>query len=557
MIVARHWAAALFAVTLLAPSLAAQDKDKGKDKGKGGKPDSAACVLDFDKPSELKDAQSQITISQLGKGDAQKNALKKAIEKLSRRPDYYAPNQNAMNFLLGQALILWSNQPGEPESVRRGDIGFLGEKDQQINLLKAADSVFSIVEKGQPACAEQTSIYRRSAWARYINRVGPLINADKLDSATAVLEQSKVIFRDSPYTFYFEGQITYRKDEYAKAAEAFTMAASKGAAELANDSTFAGMTEYSTFFAAYSLSRAAATQSGADQAASFKKVAAQYSTYLKSFHCGSWAENASTGLFDALRSASDTAGMRVAFETMAKEQRPCSDVWWYNGARDASEVELNDLAIQLADKAVAYSPWSAALGNAGGAYWKAKAWLKLEPIAQRMTQVAPNSPDNWQMLALAYQGLNESATTPAAKKAYSDSLVSAYNAGEKISVKVRIVSFTGDGAKKTIGGTLELVDNTPTPMQQTKPKAGKGGKPAKPAPAPPPQPAAPKLQPKSVTLKLEFLDRAGKVLNVKDSTGTAVPAISQTFTVKSDEKTDFKFTVTDSKIVGFRYAPIP
>jgi len=27
--------------------------------------------------------------------------------------------------------------------------------------------------------------------------------------------------------------------------------------------------------------------------------------------------------------------------------------------------------------------------------------------------------------------------------------------------------------------------------------------------------------------------------------------------VKSDEKTDLKFTVTDSKIVGFRYAPIP
>ena len=550
MIVARRWAAALFAVTLLAPRLAAQDKDKGK----GGKPDSAACAMDFDKPTELKDAQQQITISQLGKGEAQKAALRKAVEKLSRRPDYYAPNQNAMNFLLGEALILWSGQPGEPESVRRGDLGFLGDKDVQINLLKAADSVFSIVEKAQPACAEQTSVYRRSAWARWINRVGPYINSDKLDSASLMLEQSKVIFRDSPFTYYFEGQITYRKDEYAKAAEAFAMAASKGAAELANDSTLAGMTEYSTFFSAYALSRVAALQSAPEQAATFKKVASQYSTYLKSFHCGTWAENSASGLFDALRSASDTAGMRTAFEAMAKEQRPCSDVWWYNAARDASDAGMKELSVQLSDKAVAYSPWSAALGNAAGAYWKAEAWTKLEPAALRLTQVAPNGPDNWELLELSYQGLKKAATAPALQKAYDDSLVAAYNAEQKITVKVRVASFTADGAKKTIGGTLELVDNTPTPQPKPKPK---GGKPGKPAPAAPPQPAAPKQEARTVTLKFEFLDRAGKVINVKDSTGTAVPSLSQSITVKPQEKTDFKFTVTDSKIVGYRYAPIP
>ena len=79
--------------------------------------------------------------------------------------------------------MLWSGLPGEPASVRRGDLGFLGDKDQQIDLLKTADSLFTVVEKALPACADQTAIYRQSAWARFINRVGPYINADKIDSA--------------------------------------------------------------------------------------------------------------------------------------------------------------------------------------------------------------------------------------------------------------------------------------------------------------------------------------------------------------------------------------
>jgi hypothetical protein len=552
MIVARRWAAALVAVAACASGLAAQDK------GKGAKPDSTTCAMNFEKPAELKDAQNNLVIAQMGKGDAQKKSLAKVVEKLSRRADYYAPNSVSQAFLLGQALVLWSNLPGEPASARRGDIGFLGDKDQQINLLKTADSLFTVVEKALPLCAEQTSIYRKSAWARYINRVGPFINADKMDSAQAVLDESMVIYRESPYTSYFEGQIAYRKDDYAKATASFEKAAALGAKELASDSNpnLQAITEYSAFFGPYSGARAAATLTGADQAAGFKHAATLFTSYLKNFHCGAYAEPAATGLFEALRNASDTAGLRTAFETMAKEQRPCSDIWWYNAARDASEAEMNDLAVQLSDKAVNYSPWSAALGNAGGAYWKAKAWVKLEPVAMRLTQVAPNMPDNWQMLALTYQGLNEAATTPALKKAYSDSLVNAYNTGEKISVKVRVATFTADGGKRTIGGTLELVDNSPTaPAPKPKPKAKPGQ--AKPAPAPPPPPAPAKLKPRDVTLKIEFLDRAGKVLTVKDSTGTAVPAVTQTFTVKPDEKTDFKFTVQDSKIVGYRYAPIP
>ena len=421
--------------------------------------------------------------------------------------------------------------------VKRGDIGFLGDKGQEIDLLKAADSAFSVVEKLQPACIGETGDQRKRAWAPLIRAVGPLLNADKLDSATAVLDRSLIIYRDSPYSPYFAGQIAYKKNDYAKATAEFENAVKIATPLLASDSNLAGITEYSSFFAPYAGARGAATLNGPEQAAAFKRVATLYTSYLKDYPCAQYAENAVNGLFDALEATGDTAGVRAQLTRMVAETKPCSDIWWYSAAREASEQNMMELAVQLADKAVAYSPWSAGLGNAGGAFYKAKEGAKLLPVAKRLVEVAPNLPDNYELEASAYQQLSEKATAPAAKQAYKDSLVEIYTKGTKVQVKVRVSKFTSEKDKRTIGGTIELVQELGTP-------AKKGAKGAKPVAA---VPAGPKPKERKVTLKVDFLDRAGAV----------VTSQSQEYTVKPDEPTNFDLSATDPKIIGYKYAPIP
>ncbi len=540
MIVARHWVAPLVALAVTS-SAAAQAKG-------GAKAASDSCTMTTDKPDELKDATSQLVFAQMGKADAQKKALMKAMEKLSRRADYYAANSSGHAFLLGEAFVLWSLQPGEPPVVKRGDLGLLGEKEQTIDLLKTADSAFTVVEKAMPACTDQTSVYRKMPWTRLINQVGSLLNADQLDSATATLDRSMVIYRNSPFTAYFQGQVAYRRDEYAKATGYFEKAYQMAAPEVAKDSSLAVIAEYSSFFAPYTGARAAAVLSDTAQKAAYRRVGALYTAYLKNYPCSNFAENAERGLFEALRTAGDTAAVRAQLQSMTVETKPCSDIWWYSAAREASDMGASALAVELADKAVAFSPWSAGLGNAAGAYFTAKAYAKLLPVAKRLTEVAPNSADNWQMLALAYQGLGEGAA-PAVKKAYNDSLMTAYNSGEKLAVSVRITEFSSDGPKRTMGGQLGLVDNTPPPPAPStaSTKGGKGAKGAKPPPPPPPPPAAPKAQPKQVTVKVDFLDRSGAV----------VASQSKELMVNATEKTPFALSVENAKIVGYRYAPIP
>jgi hypothetical protein len=561
----RHWAAALIVLAVAGP-VAAQGvvinprgaidsatTTRGPQPKKPNQPvvkvALGACPLNFDDPSELKDANSQLAFAGMGKPDAQKKALTKAVEKLSLRPDHYSKNMTGYEFLLGQALVSWSQYPGQAPVVKRGEIGFLGDKDQPIDLLKVADSAFSIVEKAQPTCAGETGDQRKRAWAPLIRSVPPLLNADKLDSAWMMLEKANVIYRDSPYSPYFAAQILYKKDDYAKASVQYENTVNMATPMLVADTGLIGMASNAAFLAPYTGARAAATMTGADQVAAYKRVATLYSAYLKEYPCAQYAENAASGLFDALEAIGDSAGVRTRLTQMVAETKPCSDIWWYTAAREASEQNMMDLAVQLADKALAYSPWSAGLGNAAGAYYKVKDGAKLLPVAKRLVEVAPNLPDNYELEASAYQQLAEKATVPAVKQAYKDSLVTVYTKGTKLEVKVRVSQFTSDRDNRTIGGTLELVNEQAPPAPR--PKGAKG---VKPAPAPP---AGPKPKARQVTLTVQFLDRAGTPVSFPDSSGAKVTSLSKTFSVEPDKPTSFSLTAADPKIVGYKYGPIP
>jgi hypothetical protein len=540
MIVARQWGLAMLALAVAASGAAAQANKDAKDK----KPAANSCALTSDKPDEVHEANAKVGIATAfgDNPEAKRKALTKAVELLSLNPGKYAVNVNGWQYTLGQALVLWATIPSEAAVVKRGDIGFLGDKDKPIDILVAADSLFTLVEKALPNCVDQISIYRQLPWPKLINPVSPLININQIDSAQKMLDRSMVIYRNSPYPYYFQALIFARKQEYARASASAEKAALLAAPDAAKDSNLAALAEEAAFLAPYYGKRVADTLTGAAQAAAMKRVGVLYQAYLTNNPCATNAEGAQRGFIDAMMAAGEVAAVRAELKALAGDAKPCSDLWWYNAASQALDANDTATAIALADKAVAFSPWSVGLGMAAQVYWKTDQFAKMLPAAHRLTQIAPNSPDDWELLALAYQGLAKQSAAAAPKKAYADSLVMAYNAGTRLVVRVRVSEFTNDGATRNLGGTVELADTGAVGGPPKKAPA-KG---AKPAPAAKPASGGAGPAPRHVTIKLDFLDRAGATV-LSDSTVVMANA---------EETTHFKMVAKDAKIVGYKYAPV-
>src|SRR5512146_3230279 len=156
---------------------------QGQDNKKNG---DDKCAIDFGSSSQVRDAYNNITILQLTKGkpDEAKKKLRSAVSALTTNPDRIK-DQVARNFALGQALVAWYDLPGEPPVAPRGDLGYASDQNATVDILAAADTAFRAVEQANPECAEKTAVFRQQPWAQLINQVGPLLNDNKVDSASA------------------------------------------------------------------------------------------------------------------------------------------------------------------------------------------------------------------------------------------------------------------------------------------------------------------------------------------------------------------------------------
>ncbi|HXY30149.1 MAG TPA: hypothetical protein VEI06_05525 [Gemmatimonadaceae bacterium] len=517
MIRTRTALALLFAVATLATRSEAQNKDKSKAPAPDDK-----CKIPTDHPDEVKSAAGSVAITQLGgKPDAQQKNLKNAIGQLTLRPEKYKDNQIGHDFVMGQALVLWSLQPNQPPVAKKGDIGYLSDKDQQVDLLAAADSSFTAVEKANPECAAQTSIYRQQPWGKLISPVGTLINNNQLDSASKLVDRSKVIYRSSPYTYYYDGQIAQKKNDLGAASDAYAKAADlakqqlerDSAAGTPRDSNVASVREYSLFSAGYATQKSADKLTGEAKSAQLAKAAGYYKSYLAAYPNGPNAATAQNNLTMALKASGDTAALAGQWDDMLKNPGKYSSIQLYDAGTAAFTAGKIDQASKLMDAARAGNPWlRAGLYNAANVYWKAGQYDKMLPVSQRLVQIDPNNPDNYQLAAIAYQALaKDSSVKGTAKKAYADSAMGIYDQGEKVTVRVAL-NLVLEGTKRTVQGTVE----------------NKG------------------TAPKSVTLKVDFIDGQGSVVATQ----------SQPLQLAPKEKKDVSLQADGASIVGFKYAPI-
>ena len=79
-------------------------------------------------------------------------------------------------------------------------------------------------------------------------------------------------------------------------------------------------------------------------------------------------------------------------------------------------------------------------------------FMDMFPVLNRLIAVDPNNYDGVMMYAYAAQGLEKNEKTPAAKKAWTDTLVKYSAAADKMNARVDVLGFTraADGAEVTL-----------------------------------------------------------------------------------------------------------
>jgi tetratricopeptide (TPR) repeat protein len=497
---------AVVASAIVACPLMAQKQDKAAAAP------ASKCTIVTDKPDEVKSAMNAVMVAQLGgRPEDQQKKLRLAVSSLTKSASSYKNNQVGHDYVLGQTLVRWAQQFPESVTVSKGSIGYADNKDQRVDLLVAADSLFSEVEKSNPDCTSETASYRSEAMRPLAIRASSLLNGDSLPQSDSVVKRIVIINGKSPLGLYFQGMVAQRHKDVAGAAEAYSKGLAALPPDVAADSNLKAALELN---AAQMTLLSAQAQTGDQKKAGMLKAADLYKRFLADFPKSENAASAQAGLTAALGASGDTQSLSQLWDDMTANPSKYSDGQLYDAGTQAFTANQPAAASKLMDAAQTVNPWlRQGLYNAANVYWKAGQFDKMLPAAKRLTIIDPNNPDEYQLLALAYQGMAKSSKDPKVAKAYNDSLNAAFAASEKVPVRVSFDKFSGAGsAKRTVSGAVENLGTAP----------------------------------KNVTLKLDFLDAKGTVVATQSTALSLAPKEKKSFTVAGDGAT----------IVAYKYDPI-
>ncbi|HVE78794.1 MAG TPA: tetratricopeptide repeat protein [Gemmatimonadaceae bacterium] len=475
-----------------------------------GAQQQAQCEIDEGSPSQVATAAFFVSTAFSNTGKDNSKQLKNAIKGLTEKSDKFA-DRAGRNFVLGKALMAWLDQPNATPVMKRGDVGFTTNAEGTVDLALAADSAFTAVERALPQCAAQVSLYRRQQpWVRAVNGAVEALNAGLLDSADARARYSLVLYRGAPYAYTVLASVAQqRKDD--KAAVGFLKQAIEASK---SDTSFAEVGRGSLLNAASITADLADRAEGTERAALAKESADMFRTYIAQYPSDANVAVAQGGLGRALSLTGDTAAVSAMYVDMIANPSKYSAMQLFEAGVVAARAEKAKDAAALFEAGLQQNPYYRdALFNLAAVYFATDQFDKMLPVLGRLVQVDPNNPENWRMIAGAYQGKNRTTKDQARRKVYTDSLLMAFGKYEKMPAVVTFTLFSHDGPKHKLAGTIE----------------NRGDKAS------------------SYPLKVEFLDSKGNVVATKEApVGPVAPK----------EKKTFSIDVDGSGIVAFRYAPL-
>jgi predicted Zn-dependent protease len=521
-------------VAVLATNAAAQGKACELDEGTPSQ--VARAVLDLQlagssqKPDDIAKKLQEAT-KFLSEGDMKKNPVGRAS-------------------VYGKVMVTWMAQPGMTSGMTtRGAVGLTDNPTAPFDIIAAIDSGFTIVETANPECATQTAAWRQQkGWVDLINHVMELGNSGS-DSAVALAKRSLQLARNAPYGYLVLAQASAKANKPKEAIDYY-----KQGLKVATDTSMAETRRQILGTMGQYAADVAEQAQGADKAAYTAEAKAAYEALAKDPGT-KYADIARQGQARLAQMSGDTAAIKGSYADQLANPGAFSYTSLMGAAVTAARSGQTKDAIKLFEAAYGVNPQHRdVLYNLSRLYMLDSMPAKGIPIAKQLIKVDPANPDNYQLLAIGYVAIqkeyqakaktydakvkelgeraNKSKSaavqkaaidsvpkfTPLAKayadsaKVYVDSALKYNTAMQQMPVKVEFTEFTANDTKTTLGGRVSNLTDAD----------------------------------KSVTLKLEFVDKGGNVVATQD-----VP-----LTLKAKTATPFSATGAGAGIVAFRYGPI-
>jgi len=484
------------------------------------------CAIDYGKPGQVKDANKAVETSEvIGKPEDKRKAFIRAVTLLTKEPEKVRVNQNAANLVLGRALIDLAALPDMPRTVRRGDIGFTIDPDATIDLLATADSLLDVVEAANPGCKAETEGWRRGPYATLVNDAVNAYNAQQIDSAEAIVRRSLLIYDNYPVSYFgynILGNIQQSKNDMPAAIASFMKVGelTKG------DTAYTADHKAAVILVAQLMMDEAEKLEGEAKTAKMNEVVTYLQAYLKDFPGDMKAQSA---IATAQLKSGDVAAARQLFDEMLANPDKYTDLNLLEAGVGAARASQNAMAAQLFEAGLKKNPYSRdGLFNLATVYTDSALGKidQMPEIMKRLNAVDPENPDNAQLAALYWQARARALRAPAegkdlpdpaavAFKMANDSLLFYYEKFQNAKVKVSFNLFSHDEGRHVLAGSI---DNRSE-------------------------------EEKNYTLKFEFIDAAGTVLDTREVSVEGV---------KGKGSKSFRVELTDKPgVTAFRYAPFP
>jgi len=433
------------------------------------------------------------------------------LQEVLRLVDNGNDNPTARNYLRGQAYIIYLMQPNAQAVVQRGTLGMTTNPTTTVDLYAAADSAFSIVEKASPECVTVISQWRQQKpWLNALNGAINALNAGQLDSAEMLAKRSLVLDRHAPYAYSVLGSVAQQRKNPAAAMDYWKQALTAAG----TDTIYADVRTKTLYEIASAGSDRADAATGAAKRAAAKESIKPWQDYMA-------VANNDLLLADAIDNesrmyvdAGDSASVPSVYAPMIANPSKYGEISLVHAGVVATRNGHQADALKLFDAALAQNPYSRdAINNLAATYIQNNRFPKAFPLIDKLVALDPSNPDDQLLYAFAYQGLYKGTKDKKLQKIYTDSLVYFNNKSENMPVKLAVTEFTRRPDQTLLVGTIENRGTTP----------------------------------KTYTVNVEILDKAGTVISTETATvGPVAPKKSATF----------KITSAKGGAYGYRYKPV-
>jgi tetratricopeptide (TPR) repeat protein len=424
--------------------------------------------------------------------------------------DKQKTNPMGRDMLLAQFLTFYIQFA---DSAKRGDIGFPGDKNQYVDLLKFADSLFTIVENAEPKCRNTTLGWRNyKPYADRIKAAYAAIGAGAADTAEKLATRAAILNHSGPQPYDVLWRVAKIRNDEAKEIYFLQLAADKLEGDTLNSAV------RSNFLFTLGRMQQEFGDAKTDKAAKdklYRDAAKAYLVVLKEFPTGDEATFAMQGISISANVVGDTAITNAAVAIVkANPEKYTDQTVAQAGVLSTAAGKTADAVLFFGTAAKMNPYFRDYLYNLAAMMYEAKQTTEMIPIVHKLVELDPSNPDDLMLFTYAFSGVQNGTKDPAVKKAAIDSVMYYGKLSESMPHRLTYTDFERQANRTLLVGTVENR--------------------AKDA--------------RAFTIEFEFIGKDGAVLQKSTATvATVAPGTTGTF----------KVDIPIGGVFGVRYAALP